>query len=296
MQLRWSASRGSGVDPGRALSGARWRRVVARLRGHRGRGRRRRPAGRHALHVHADRRQRRRERGRRDRVGDPGRHAARPAPGAKLSKPPLLRWKAIKGARYYNVQLFRRGKHKLLSSWPTKAHLQLRSSWTYRGHRHRLVAGRYRWYVWPGYGPRSRRHYGKLLGRALRRCPESRCAPQCAAMRCLYVDLDGTLLGAGGALLRDGDGAFSLLPARALEACWRAGVEVVVVTGRRRDGLREVIRLLGVESYVFEIGGGLVLDGEVQWLGGEGEFHAHRRERRPRAAARALRPRAPRPL
>ena len=87
-----------------------------------------------------------------------------PAPGAKLAHPPLLRWKAIKGARYYNVQLFR-GKHKLLSSWPTKAHLQLRSSWTYRGHKHRLVAGRYRWYVWPGYGPRSRRHYGKLLGR-----------------------------------------------------------------------------------------------------------------------------------
>ena len=91
-------------------------------------------------------------------------------------------------------------------------------------------------------------------------------------MRCLYVDLDGTLLGAGGALLCDGEGAFSLLAARALEACSRAGVEVVVVTGRRRDGLREVIRLLGVESYVFEIGGGLVLDGEVQWLGGEGAF------------------------
>ena len=87
-----------------------------------------------------------------------------PAPGAKVSKPPLLRWKSIKGARYYNVQLFR-GKHKLLSSWPTKAHLQLRSSWTYRGRRHRLAAGRYRWYVWPGYGPRNRRHYGKLLGR-----------------------------------------------------------------------------------------------------------------------------------
>ncbi|MGZ4270233.1 MAG: HAD family hydrolase [Solirubrobacteraceae bacterium] len=91
-------------------------------------------------------------------------------------------------------------------------------------------------------------------------------------MRCLYVDLDGTLLGEGGALLRDGGGAFSLLPARALEACARADVEVVVVTGRRRDGLREVIRLLGVESYVFEIGGGLVLDGEVHWLGGEGAY------------------------
>ena len=87
-----------------------------------------------------------------------------PAPGAKVSRPPMLRWRFVKGASYYNVQIFR-GKHKLLSSWPTKAHLQLRSSWTYRGHRRRLVAGRYRWYVWPGYGARNRRHYGKLLGR-----------------------------------------------------------------------------------------------------------------------------------
>jgi hydroxymethylpyrimidine pyrophosphatase-like HAD family hydrolase len=91
-------------------------------------------------------------------------------------------------------------------------------------------------------------------------------------VRCLYVDLDGTLLGRGGVLLRDGEGSFSLLGARALEACARADVEVVVVTGRRRDGLREVVRLLGVTSYVFEIGGGLVLDGEVQWLGGEGAY------------------------
>lgn len=87
-----------------------------------------------------------------------------PAPGAKLSRPPMLRWKPIKGARYYNVQLFR-GKAKLLSAWPTKAHYQLRSAWTYRGHKHRLLPGKYRWYVWPGYGPRKHHRYGKLLGR-----------------------------------------------------------------------------------------------------------------------------------
>ena len=87
-------------------------------------------------------------------------------------------------------------------------------------------------------------------------------------MRCLYVDLDGTLLGPGGALLADGEGAFSLLGARALEACARAGVEVVVVTGRRRDGRDRGRRLLGERSYIFEIGAGLVLDGEAQWLTG----------------------------
>jgi hydroxymethylpyrimidine pyrophosphatase-like HAD family hydrolase len=41
-------------------------------------------------------------------------------------------------------------------------------------------------------------------------------------MRCLYVDLDGTLLGPDASLVTGGDGAFSLLSMRALEACARA--------------------------------------------------------------------------
>ena len=47
-------------------------------------------------------------------------------------------------------------------------------------------------------------------------------------LRCVYADLDRTLLGAGGSFLRDADGAFTLLGARALEACERAGAELVV--------------------------------------------------------------------
>ena len=38
-------------------------------------------------------------------------------------------------------------------------------------------------------------------------------------MRCLYVDLDGTLLGPGGSLLRGADGRFALEGVRALQAC-----------------------------------------------------------------------------
>ena len=52
-------------------------------------------------------------------------------------------------------------------------------------------------------------------------------------MRCLYVDLDGTLLGPGASLLRDREGSFTLRGVRALEACARAGVEVVPFSGRR---------------------------------------------------------------
>jgi hydroxymethylpyrimidine pyrophosphatase-like HAD family hydrolase len=88
-------------------------------------------------------------------------------------------------------------------------------------------------------------------------------------LRCVYTDLDGTLLGRGASLFRDGEGEFSLLAGRALEACHRAGVEVVPISGRRRGQVAEPARLIGATAYCFEIGGGLVVDGEETWLCGE---------------------------
>ena len=88
-------------------------------------------------------------------------------------------------------------------------------------------------------------------------------------LRCLYVDLDGTLIGPGGSLLRDADGAFSMLGVRALEACHRAGVEVVIYSGRRQLTVFYDARLMGITSYAFEAGAGVVLDGEVHWLTGD---------------------------
>jgi len=89
------------------------------------------------------------------------------------------------------------------------------------------------------------------------------------ALRCVYTDLDGTLLGAGASLFRDGQGQFTLLPARALEACHRAGVEVVLKSGRRKAQVMEDARLIGQDSYIYEVGSGLVIDGEEQMLCGE---------------------------
>jgi phosphoglycolate phosphatase len=89
-----------------------------------------------------------------------------------------------------------------------------------------------------------------------------------APLRCVYCDLDETLLGAGAAFLRGGDGEFSLLGARALEACDRADVEFVIYSGRRRSSLWHDARILGVGSYAFEAGAGLVIDGELHWLTG----------------------------
>jgi hydroxymethylpyrimidine pyrophosphatase-like HAD family hydrolase len=88
-------------------------------------------------------------------------------------------------------------------------------------------------------------------------------------VRALYLDLDGTLLGRGASLLRDGEGGFTLAGARALEACHRAGVEVVLYSGRRRDMLFEDARVLGVSAYAFEAGAGVVIDGETTWLTGD---------------------------
>ena len=55
-----------------------------------------------------------------------------------------------------------------------------------------------------------------------------------ANVRCLYLDLDGTLLGRGASMLHDGEGHVTIEGVRAVQACLRAGVEVVLMSGRRR--------------------------------------------------------------
>jgi hydroxymethylpyrimidine pyrophosphatase-like HAD family hydrolase len=87
--------------------------------------------------------------------------------------------------------------------------------------------------------------------------------------RCVYVDLDGTLLGRGASLLHDGEGAVSIEGVRAVQACLRADVEVVLMSGRRRAQVQEDARLLGQSSYIYEAGACVVLDGEEHWLTGD---------------------------
>jgi len=89
------------------------------------------------------------------------------------------------------------------------------------------------------------------------------------SLRCVYTDIDDTLLGPGASLFRNGEGRFTMLPARALEACHRAGCEVMLMSGRRRSQVAEDARLIGQSAYCFEIGGGLVIDDELTWLCGE---------------------------
>jgi hydroxymethylpyrimidine pyrophosphatase-like HAD family hydrolase len=89
------------------------------------------------------------------------------------------------------------------------------------------------------------------------------------SVRCLYLDLDGTLLGQGASMLHDGEGNVTIDGVRAVQACLRAGVEVVLMSGRRRAQLAEDARLLGQGSYIFEAGACVVLNGEEHWLTGE---------------------------
>ena len=86
-----------------------------------------------------------------------------PASGARVSRVPTLKWKAVAGTTYYNVQLYRNAV-KVLSAWPTGTAMQLRLSWTFNGTTFRLQPGSYHWYVWPGLGARADGRYGPVLG------------------------------------------------------------------------------------------------------------------------------------
>jgi phosphoglycolate phosphatase len=91
------------------------------------------------------------------------------------------------------------------------------------------------------------------------------------ALRCVYTDLDNTMLGKGASILRDADGNFSALVIRALEACHRAEVEVVIKSGRRKAQVYEDARLIGQPAYIYEMGCGLVDGPEEVFLTGDFE-------------------------
>jgi hypothetical protein len=107
----------------------------------------------------------------------PGAKLYAPARGATVSAPPLLAWRRYPGASYYNVQLYvgvgkalRRiasvsvSGRKVLSAWPRQPRYRLEKTWKFKGQQRKLVPGRYRWYVYPGFGKRTDNKYGPLIG------------------------------------------------------------------------------------------------------------------------------------
>jgi phosphoglycolate phosphatase len=60
-----------------------------------------------------------------------------------------------------------------------------------------------------------------------------------------------------------------MMQARGLQACDRAGVEVVIMSGRREAQVMEDARLIGQRSYIYEAGCALTIDGETTLLTGD---------------------------
>jgi large repetitive protein len=85
-----------------------------------------------------------------------------PKAGAVVSAPPRLAWQTVPKATYYNAQVWRNGR--IFSAWPKGTSVQLKRTWVYNGRRYRLTPGRYRWYVWPGFGKRAKKDFGRLIG------------------------------------------------------------------------------------------------------------------------------------
>jgi hypothetical protein len=82
----------------------------------------------------------------------------RPLTGSAVHAAPLLRWEPRKGAAYYNIQIFHRGK-RVLVAWPQRP--------SYRFPAEKLAPGTYVWFVWPAL---ARTHasprFDGLIGRA----------------------------------------------------------------------------------------------------------------------------------
>jgi hypothetical protein len=79
-------------------------------------------------------------------------------------------------------------------------------------------------------------------------------------VRVLYADVDGTMVGPLGNLFWDSGRTPTLAAAEALVRAVREGLEVVALTGRARAGMFEFARVLGLETWICELGGIRIYD------------------------------------
>lgn len=70
----------------------------------------------------------------------------------------------------------------------------------------------------------------------------------------VYTDLDGTMLGRGGSLLRTAGGELTLEPTQAIAALHAAATPLVLVSGRTRAQLVEVANLVSADGFICELG------------------------------------------
>lgn len=80
------------------------------------------------------------------------------------------------------------------------------------------------------------------------------------AVRVIYTDVDGTMVGRGGSLLKTADGDWTFEAVNALVAAMSSGIDVVLVSGRNRRQLREGARMVGIMNYISELGAEIIYD------------------------------------
>lgn len=70
----------------------------------------------------------------------------------------------------------------------------------------------------------------------------------------IYTDLDKTLLGPRGSLFLNDKEELTTVTAESLVALIKFGVDIVIISGRTTSQLREISRLLGLKSFIAEMG------------------------------------------
>ena len=81
-----------------------------------------------------------------------------------------------------------------------------------------------------------------------------------AKVKYVFTDLDATMLAPGSCVLRDNDGNPSTKLVEAVVALARAGIQVIPTSGRNRTMIHEDARVLGLNSYIGEMGGLVMYD------------------------------------
>ncbi|MFZ3062520.1 MAG: HAD family hydrolase [Actinomycetota bacterium] len=79
-------------------------------------------------------------------------------------------------------------------------------------------------------------------------------------VKVIYTDVDGTLLGPGGCLFLSAKREFTLIPAQTIVSVLKRGIDIVMVSGRNREQLKEDARVLGFKNFISELGAEIVYD------------------------------------
>ncbi len=77
-------------------------------------------------------------------------------------------------------------------------------------------------------------------------------------LKVIYTDVDGTMVGPGGSIFRAADGSLTMEAAEVIVKTIESGIDIVPVSGRNQDQLRENVRVLGLKNFIAELGAEII--------------------------------------